>query len=180
MVAVKTLVPTRWPSLRVLVVSVCTWLWMMCALTMAFIAQVVATPVLYVTGSSAQTRSYWYGWLLRLVALVFIDGHPLWSLKVVKGERPLTWSAWWKGLREGKLGAAMGPTLPSRCVIMCNHVSDLDPFVTARALLPLEHKYVAKASLFSIPVGGWAMQISGDVSQRTTTRRPLMRSSHPH
>jgi hypothetical protein len=37
------------------------------------------------------------------------------------------------------------------------HVLDLDPFVTARALLPLETKYIAKASLFSVPLGGWAL-----------------------
>ena len=162
MVAVKTLVPTHWPSPGVLVLSVCTWLWMMCALSFSFVCQCLATPLLYAL-CSPSTRSYWYGFLLRLAPLLFIDAHPLWSLKVVKGERPLTWTAWLRGLREGKVGAAMATSLPPRCVIMCNHVSDLDPFTTARALLPLEHKYIAKASLFSIPVGGWAMTISGDV-----------------
>ena len=171
MVAVKTLIPTRWPSFQALAVSVCTWLWMMSSLTVAFIAQMVATPVLYLAGASPSTRSYWYGFILRLMTVMFIDAHPLWSLKLVKGERPLTWTAWLKGLREGRVGSTVDTRLPSRVVIMCNHVSDLDPFTTARALVPLEHKYIAKASLFSIPVGGWAMRMSGDVAVHFTSAK---------
>ena len=161
MVAIATLLPKEMPSGRVLLVSVLTWAWMMVSLSCALVWQVAAYPALYLAASPA-TRSYWLGWLLRLSTLLFVDCHPLWRLRIVHGQRPLSWSRWWAGRGSGDL-QARATKLPQRLLIMVNHVSDLDPFITARALMPLEHKYVAKASLFSIPVGGWAMQLSGDV-----------------
>ena len=164
MVAVATLLPTEWPSVRVLCITLCTWLWMMLSLSFAFACQMAVLPALYLC-ASASTRSYWLGWLLRLSALLFIDGHPLWTLRVVHGQRPMGWSEWWQRLLPAVSHSVSDspPPLPSRVLVMVNHLSDLDPFVTARALLPVEHKYVAKASLFSIPVGGWAMTLAGDV-----------------
>lgn len=52
---------------------------------------------------------------------------------------------------------------PHKVIVMCNHVSNLDPFITSRALLPFETKYIAKSDLFKVPFGGWAMSLGGDI-----------------
>ena len=143
MVAIATLLPKERPTLRVLLVSVCTWLLMCASLSLSFAAQLSALPLLWLWGD-ATARSYWLGWLLRCAALPFTGLHPLWRVRVVAGEAPLTWTRWWEALREGTVVASS--PLPDRVLIVCNHVSDLDPFITARALLPLEHKYIAKGS----------------------------------
>jgi len=57
--------------------------------------------------------------------------------------------------------------LPARCVCVCNHRSNIDPFVLTR--LPWEMKFLAKSKLFQIPVVGWGIFIAGDI--------PLVRGS---
>lgn len=59
-----------------------------------------------------------------------------------------------------------GPaTAPSRkTVVVGNHESQADPFLLSH--LPWEMKWLAKASLFRIPVAGWSMWLAGDVPVR--------------
>lgn len=65
----------------------------------------------------------------------------------------------WRMTRHGSLPSVR----PKRLIIMSNHISNLDPFITSRALLPWESKYIAKSELFKVPFGGWAMSMSGDI-----------------
>jgi 1-acyl-sn-glycerol-3-phosphate acyltransferase len=165
MVAWRTLVPSHWPSPRVLLVSVLSWGWMLATLSLAFSCQCIAYPFLALFASDAQ-RCYWLGFIFRAVSQLFIAGHPLWKLRVVRGRQPLSWAEW-----AAERFAGSERRLPGRLVIMCNHVSDLDPFATNNALVPLECKYIAKGSLFSIPVGGWALRLAGDVPVHFTAEK---------
>ena len=51
--------------------------------------------------------------------------------------------------------------IDGRTVVISNHVSQADPFLIAS--LPWEMKWLGKASLFKVPVVGWAMWLAGDV-----------------
>eukprot|EP00919_Chromeraceae_sp_WS-2016_P068001 GHVR01161147.1.p1 GENE.GHVR01161147.1~~GHVR01161147.1.p1 ORF type:complete len:173 (-),score=28.38 GHVR01161147.1:98-616(-) len=44
-----------------------------------------------------------------------------------------------------------------KIILMCNHLSGLDPFVVHTSCFPLAMKYVHKSSLLAIPVVGWAL-----------------------
>jgi len=55
------------------------------------------------------------------------------------------------------------PTQPGKTIVMCNHLSNTDPFMLCKALFPWETKYISKSSLFQVPFGGWAMSLSGDI-----------------
>jgi len=43
--------------------------------------------------------------------------------------------------------------------------------MTSYALLPMEAKYIAKASLFSVPFGGWGMWFAGDIAIHFTSEK---------
>jgi len=62
--------------------------------------------------------------------------------------------------------AVEGPAVaPSRkTVVVGNHESQADPFLVS--YLPWEMKWLAKASLFRIPVVGWSLWLAGDVPVR--------------
>jgi 1-acyl-sn-glycerol-3-phosphate acyltransferase len=62
--------------------------------------------------------------------------------------------------------SVVGPTPPvaGRTVVVSNHASQADPFLISH--LPWEMKWLAKASLFRIPVVGWMMWLAGDVPVR--------------
>ncbi len=51
--------------------------------------------------------------------------------------------------------------IEGRTVFVSNHESHLDPFLIS--FLPWEMKWLAKASLFSIPFAGWGMTLAGDI-----------------
>jgi len=92
------------------------------------------------------------GWIFRRVSYLFmIQLNPLWSLKV-SSRTMLTSNT--KGV-----------------IFMSNHLANADPFVLCSALLPVETKYIAKASLFKIPFGGWAMKIAGDLPVHFTKEK---------
>ena len=48
-------------------------------------------------------------------------------------------------------------------MVVSNHRSFMDPFALGSVMYPLECKYVAKADLFNVPFGGWAMERAGDL-----------------
>lgn len=51
-----------------------------------------------------------------------------------------------------------------KVIIMMNHLSNADPFIACGSLFPKDGTWVAKSSLFLVPIGGWAMGNSGDLS----------------
>jgi len=69
--------------------------------------------------------------------------------------------------------------LPERCVCICNHRSNMDPFVLT--LLPWEMKFLAKSKLFQIPIVGWGMFIAGDIplvrGSATSIKRAMQRAA---
>ena len=69
----------------------------------------------------------------------------------------------WKFRVYGQPFAHFGGSgsLPARAVVVSNHESHTDPFLISR--LPWEMKWLSKASLFRIPIVGWAMWLAGDI-----------------
>lgn len=51
--------------------------------------------------------------------------------------------------------------IPTRTVVVSNHVSNSDAFLIS--FLPWEMKWLGKASLFKIPFVGWGMWLAGDI-----------------
>jgi 1-acyl-sn-glycerol-3-phosphate acyltransferase len=54
-------------------------------------------------------------------------------------------------------------------VAVSNHFSQADPPIIAR--VPWEMKWVAKAELFRIPIAGWLLRLSGDISVDRSDKR---------
>lgn len=52
---------------------------------------------------------------------------------------------------------------PKRVILMMNHLSNADPFVCIRSMLPRDGTWVAKDDLFRNPLGGWAMSNADDL-----------------
>lgn len=63
----------------------------------------------------------------------------------------------WRIVRTGELPADMRHPY----VVVCNHQSNADPPVVST--LPCEMKWVAKDSLFRLPVAGWMMRMARDI-----------------
>lgn len=51
-----------------------------------------------------------------------------------------------------------------KVIIMMNHLSNADPFIACGSLFPKDGSWVAKNSLFTVPIGGWTLYNSGDLS----------------
>ncbi len=51
--------------------------------------------------------------------------------------------------------------IEGRTVFVSNHESQADPFLIS--FLPWEMKWLAKVSLFKIPISGWMMRLAGDI-----------------
>ena len=58
-------------------------------------------------------------------------------------------------------------------VVVGNHFSQADPPIIAR--VPWEMKWVAKKALFSLPVAGWLLRLSGDISVDRRDKRSRAR-----
>ncbi|KAG5470182.1 hypothetical protein LSCM4_02876 [Leishmania orientalis] len=52
----------------------------------------------------------------------------------------------------------------TKVILMLNHLSGADPFVSIRSLLPRDGTWIAKGGLFRVPLGGWALYNSGDLA----------------
>jgi len=65
-------------------------------------------------------------------------------------------------------------------VVVSNHFSQADPPIIAR--VPWEMKWVAKKALFDLPVAGWLLRMSGDISvdrgDKHSRARVLERAAH--
>lgn len=97
-------------------------------------------------------------WFRRL-GIVVTKLNPLWKLRV-------------DGIPAG------GPAAP--CVMVSNHQSLADiPLISH---LPWEMKWIAKRSLFGLPLIGWMMRMAGDIPlERADARsgaRSLLRAAH--
>ncbi|KAL7700078.1 1-acyl-sn-glycerol-3-phosphateacyltransferase-like protein [Lotmaria passim] len=53
-----------------------------------------------------------------------------------------------------------------KVILMLNHLSGADPFVSIRSFLPRDGTWIAKGELFRVPFGGWALYNSGDLAVR--------------
>lgn len=56
------------------------------------------------------------------------------------------------------------PKLAAKTVIVSNHESHSDPFLIAH--LPWQMRFLAKESLFKIPLIGWGLWVAGDIAVR--------------
>ncbi|KAH0488138.1 MAG: hypothetical protein KVP17_000316 [Porospora cf. gigantea B] len=52
---------------------------------------------------------------------------------------------------------------PSKTIIMVNHLSAVDPWLTASAIFPWEMKWVYKGDLRKVPFAGWSLLSTGDL-----------------
>lgn len=57
---------------------------------------------------------------------------------------------------------------PGKTIVMINHTSGSDPWVSCATLFPWELKYVVKGELLAIPIAGWCLSLAGDLAVRFT------------
>jgi len=84
---------------------------------------------------------YYAGYTLRVMGRLFTYVNPFWDIDL-----------------EGPFPE--NPRHPY--VAVSNHFSQADPPIIAR--VPWEMKWVAKKALFDLPVAGWLLRLSGDIS----------------
>ena len=72
-----------------------------------------------------------------------------------------SWMTYVNPLWKIRVSGTMPPDPRRPYIVVCNHQSSADIPVISR--LPWEMKWVAKASLFKLPVAGWLMRMSGDI-----------------
>lgn len=58
-----------------------------------------------------------------------------------------------------------------RIIFMMNHLSNADPWIITGYMLPRESKWICKADLFDVPVGGWALANCGDLKVEFTKEK---------
>ncbi len=116
-------------------VSLVAWLELIVVCAAFLVAQLAAAVTL-----PFDPRRIIVGRLARIAAVVGAKLHPLWKFRV--------------------LGKLPSPS-PRRAVMVSNHRSLSDPLLIAH--LPWEMKFLAKASLFRVPILGWVLRLAGDV-----------------
>lgn len=120
------------------------WTWLSFALV-STVGFVICLVVFLLTTPIDPTRR-WTGRGIRITGRAMMSAVPAWRFSI-QGPLP--------------------ERLPERCVCVCNHRSNIDPFVLTR--LPWEMKFLAKSKLFQIPIVGWGIFLAGDI--------PLVRGS---
>ncbi|KAG5496256.1 hypothetical protein JKF63_02557 [Porcisia hertigi] len=110
---------------------------------LAWIVQVVF-KIIFFSFTTAELRQDVCGHIFRMISFIGMDFlNPFWRIHVLN----------------------KFPEVKSKKVIvMMNHLSDADPFVSIRSMLPRDGTWIAKAGLFRVPFGGWAMSNSGDLA----------------
>jgi 1-acyl-sn-glycerol-3-phosphate acyltransferase len=71
------------------------------------------------------------------------------------------WTAKLSPLWHFDVHGALPARAPRRTVVVGNHCSGADPFLIS--FLPWEMKWLAKASMFKIPVAGLSLHLAGDI-----------------
>ncbi|PCC66961.1 1-acyl-sn-glycerol-3-phosphate acyltransferase [Nannocystis exedens] len=121
---------------RTILLSVWTYLLIFGLGGLAFCLQCVLAPLTWPFDHGRRIT----GRLFRLAAIGVTKLSPLWDFRVYQ---PLP------------------PYRPRRTVVVSNHCSQTDPFLISH--LPWEMKWLGKASLFKVPILGWAMFLAGDI-----------------
>eukprot|EP00915_Cephaloidophora_sp_WS-2016_P005054 GHVH01006731.1.p1 GENE.GHVH01006731.1~~GHVH01006731.1.p1 ORF type:complete len:338 (+),score=32.63 GHVH01006731.1:81-1094(+) len=111
------------------------------SLILQTLANVLLLPLFMV---SPKAKIITGGLIMRFCQASAVFLNPFWTTKVV---RPCLDG--WK---------------PSRTIIMCNHLSSLDPWIITRNLVPWELKWVYKKDLEKIPVFGLSVKMCNDLA----------------
>eukprot|EP00457_Paulinella_chromatophora_P007388 gb/GEZN01007411.1/.p1 GENE.gb/GEZN01007411.1/~~gb/GEZN01007411.1/.p1 ORF type:complete len:285 (-),score=20.25 gb/GEZN01007411.1/:567-1421(-) len=123
-----------------ILISVYTLFLIVLSFVLSWLVMIIAWPFFYLFLSKWR-RLLFMGHIWRGISGIVIWLNPFWNV-----------------VREGPL-----PEHPAKCIVMCNHLSNADPWVLCAALFPMETKYISKVSLFSVPFGGWCMTMAGDI-----------------
>ena len=115
--------------------SVPAWVAVGSAVVGAFTLQVPTTALS--RKDKTRRRS---GRLLRDMGVLACKANPMWDFQV---------------------HGALPDYVPTKTVVVANHVSNSDPFLIAH--LPWAMKWLGKASLFRVPFVGWTMALAGDI-----------------
>lgn len=131
----------RSTGLRPLNALLSAWAWvaLMSVATVGFVLQLILVPLTWPFDS----RRLVTGRLFRWVGVVISSLSPFWYFRV-EGEVPRR--------------------IAGKTVVVGNHESQADPFLISH--LPWEMKWIAKASLFRVPIIGWSMWLAGDIPIR--------------
>lgn len=127
---------SRLSAARTILLSVWTYVLVFTIGSMGFFLQCLLAPLTWPFDPGRRVT----GRLYRLCAIAVTKCNPLWDFRVL---RPLP------------------AYRPRRTVVVSNHCSQTDPFLISH--LPWEMKWLGKASLFRVPLLGWAMFLAGDI-----------------
>lgn len=125
------------------------WVW--AATATLVLAWFPTICLLYVLDRSSQRR--YTGWWMRTLATTISRVNPMWDIEI-EGEMP-------------------DLSTPRPFVTVCNHLSLADIPVISR--LPWEMKWVAKKSLFRIPIAGWMLRMVHDIPVDRADKRSRAR-----
>ncbi|GAB68143.1 acyltransferase [Plasmodium cynomolgi strain B] len=114
---------------------------MILALVLQIICFVLFFPLII---CNKKARVTIFGYCFRIsMYLMWCPLNPFWRIKII---------------RKAKKGYKTSKTL-----LFVNHLSSLDPWVVNAATVQWNLKYVFKASLFRIPIGGQSLYLAGDI-----------------
>jgi len=125
-------------------VLVSLWVWFAIAALMVLWVPVMAVARLL----DRDPAHYYTGYTLRILGRLMTYVNPFWKVEL-----------------EGTFPE--NPRAPY--VVVSNHFSQADPPIIAR--VPWEMKWVAKKALFDLPVAGWLLHLSGDISVDRSDKR---------
>lgn len=63
------------------------------------------------------------------------------------------------------------PPGTTKFLFMSNHLSNCDPWMISATLFPTAFKFIAKASLYNVPFGGWSGRLCGDIAVHFTKEK---------
>ncbi|EZG70677.1 1-acyl-sn-glycerol-3-phosphate acyltransferase [Gregarina niphandrodes] len=134
-----------------LIVSLFLWVTIPFGVLGAITGQVLSLVLLWPVFWFRPALKVWFlGWILRFsVTCSSFFFNPFWRLKRVRLVR--------------------GDYRPhGRTLVMCNHLTQADPWIFSRGLWPWEFKWVYKADLLRIPVVGQILRMSHDIPLKFT------------
>jgi 1-acyl-sn-glycerol-3-phosphate acyltransferase len=114
------------------------WVWTACVLVVLFGFPIMV--VIFACTAPFDPGRYVAGRFFRLLAVAAVKVNPLWSFRT-----------------DGRM--ISDPRRPY--VAVSNHISYADIFLISH--LPWEMKWLAKDTVFKIPVMGWIMHMAGDI-----------------
>ncbi|HEX5831838.1 MAG TPA: lysophospholipid acyltransferase family protein [Gemmatimonadaceae bacterium] len=123
------------------------WLWV--ATVLVVLLGLPAVTLVFLVTAPFDPGRYYAGRAFRLIAVVHTAVNPYWHFRL-----------------SGQVHLA-DPRRPY--VVVSNHESYADVFLISH--LPWEMKWLAKRTIFKIPVMGWMMRMAGDVPVDRGSRR---------